>query len=61
MDDEQLARVSEVLGTRGLKATVDKAFVEVLAVHARRELAKQLASMHGLDLQDQEVMKRAWE
>jgi Arc/MetJ family transcription regulator len=61
IDDQQLERVSRVLGTRGLKATVDRAFEEVLAIDARRALSRQLKEMDGLDLDRPEVMNRAWE
>ena len=59
-DEELLARAQRVLGTRGLKATVARAFEEVLAVDARRRAIEQLQQMDGLDLDDPEVMAGAW-
>ena len=49
-----------VLGTRGLKATVQRAFEEVLALDARRRAIQQLQHMDGLDLDRPEVMAQAW-
>ena len=47
VDDEKLAAVRELLGTRTLKATVDEAFDEVLALAARRRarIDTELADM----------------
>ena len=59
--DEALFRQAQaVLGTRGLKATVHRAFQEVLATAARREAVRQLREMDGLDLDNEEVMAGAW-
>jgi Arc/MetJ family transcription regulator len=60
VDDELLARASAALGTRGLKATMHRAFEEVLALDARRRAIEQLATMDGLDLDRPEVMAKAW-
>lgn len=49
-----------VLGTRGLKATVHRAFVEVLALDARERAIRQLRAMDGLDLDRFEVVATAW-
>ena len=59
-DEELFARAQRVLGTRGLKATVTRAFEEVLALDARRRAIEQLQQMDGLDLDDPEVTDRAW-
>jgi Arc/MetJ family transcription regulator len=59
-DEELFARTRDVLGTRGLKATVQRAFEEVLALHARRQVIEQLQAMDGLDLDRPEVMAEAW-
>ena len=59
-DEEQFARAQRVLGTRGLKATVARAFEEMLALDARRRAVEQLQQMDGLDLDDPEVMAGAW-
>jgi Arc/MetJ family transcription regulator len=60
IDDELFERVKEVLGTRGLKATVQCAFQEVIALDARRRSLRQLREMDGLDLDKPEVMADAW-
>ena len=60
LDEELFAQAQRVLGTRGLKATVARAFEEVLAVDARRRAIEQLQQMDGLDLDDPEVMASAW-
>ena len=59
-DEELFARAQLVLGTRGLKATVNRAFEEVLALDARRRAVDQLRQLDGLDLDDAEVMAGAW-
>lgn len=60
IDDDLVARASAVLGTRGLKATVDAALNEVVAREARMRLVERLRTMDGLDLDDDEVMACAW-
>jgi Arc/MetJ family transcription regulator len=52
VDDELLARAQAVLGTRGLKDTVDAALTEVVRAELRRQLADQLESGEGLDFSD---------
>lgn len=59
-DEELYDRTREALGTRGLKATVHRAFEEVLALQARRRAIQQLQDMDGLDLDQPEVMAEAW-
>jgi hypothetical protein len=59
-DEELFERTRDVLGTRGLKATVRRAFEEVLAMDARRRAIRQLREMEGLDLDRPEVMLEAW-
>jgi Arc/MetJ family transcription regulator len=60
IDEALFERTREVLGTRGLKATVQRAFEEVLASDARRRAIAQLATMSGLDLDNPDVMTTAW-
>ena len=60
MDEDLLERVSEILGTRGIKGTIDAALREVVAMDARRKVIKQLRAMDGLDLNRPEVMENAW-
>lgn len=60
VDEAKLRRVRSVLGTNGIKDTIDRALDEVLALEARRRLVERLRSMEGLDLDDPEVMACAW-
>ena len=60
IDEELLARASAILGTRGLKATVQRALEEVVAREARRPFAERLQARDGLELDDPDVMARAW-
>ncbi|MGF1665165.1 MAG: type II toxin-antitoxin system VapB family antitoxin [Acidimicrobiia bacterium] len=49
IDDERLAEVQNILGTTGLKDTIDRAFDEVLRAELRRRLAERIASGDGID------------
>ena len=60
VDDQLFERARDVLGTKGLKATVQRAFEEILAIDARRRTIEQLESMSGLDLADSPIMAAAW-
>ena len=60
VDEALLRRASAVLGTNGLKATVDRALQEVIAADGRRRFAERLREMRGLDLDDPQVMDAAW-
>ena len=60
IDDALIEQVSEILGTRGLKATVDEALLEIIRLDARRKAIRQLREMDGLDLDNEEVMAQAW-
>jgi Arc/MetJ family transcription regulator len=51
--------VAAVLGTKGLKATVDAAFDVVLRQHAGRELVR-LVHEGGIELTNEQVERRAW-
>jgi hypothetical protein len=60
VDDEKLDAVRALLGTSTLKATVDEAFDEVLALHQRRN---DLLAERGVDvaaLADPETRHAAW-
>jgi Arc/MetJ family transcription regulator len=59
-DEELFERTRDALGTRGLKATVQRAFEEILALQVRRRAIQQLQEMDGLDLDDPDVMAGAW-
>ena len=60
IDEELVQRAQEALGTHGLKATVDKALQEAVALSARRRAIEQLRTMSGLELDNPEVMAGAW-
>ena len=51
--------VAALLGTKGLKATVDAAFDAVLRQHAGRELVR-LAQEGGIEITNDEVENQAW-
>lgn len=60
IDDELVRQAQAALGTRGLKATVDRALQEAIAVAARKRAIEQLRTMSGLELDNPEVMAGAW-
>jgi len=59
-DEDLFERARTVLGTRGVKATVQRAFEEVLTLDARRRVIRRLQQMDGLDLDRPDVMTDAW-
>ena len=60
IDDDLVRRAANVLGTGGLKATVDAALQEVVAADARRRFVERLRVMRGLDLDQPDIMAGAW-
>jgi Arc/MetJ family transcription regulator len=60
VDDELVARAGAILGTRGLKATVQRALEEVVAREARRRFAERLRSMDGVELDNPDLIAEAW-
>jgi len=60
IDDELVRRAQTVLGTRGIKDTVDRALEEVIALGARRALIERLETQRGLDIGDDTLADRAW-
>lgn len=60
VDEKLLKEVQEVLETRTLRETIERAFLEILRARARREEIEALTSMENLDLDDAEVMRGAW-
>jgi hypothetical protein len=60
VDDAKLERARELLGTKGIRETIDRALDEVIALDMRRRFADRLRAMEGLDLDDSEVMDQAW-
>lgn len=49
VDDAKLERVQRVLGTTGLRDTVERAFDEVLRADGRRRLAERIMTGQGID------------
>lgn len=60
IDDEVLEEARAILGTSGIKDTIDAALNEILAFEARRRDIERMTTMRGLDLDDPEVMAQAW-
>lgn len=60
VNDTKVDEVRQVLGTRTLKETIDRAFDTVLANVATERLIRRLQRMDGLDLADPAVMESAW-
>jgi Arc/MetJ family transcription regulator len=63
LDDEQLRQVQRVLGTSGVKATIERAFDEVLRADLRRRLAARIRSGIGIDRAEEvfeNSRRRAW-
>jgi Arc/MetJ family transcription regulator len=58
IDEDMLAKAREILGTRGVKDTVNEALLEVV----RREAGKRLISWwkENEDLRNPEIMRHAW-
>jgi len=61
IDEELLSRTQRVLGTTGVKDTVDRAFEEVLQADLRRRLAERVRSGKGID-RGEEILSavRTW-
>jgi len=60
INDDLLDRAREILGAETMKATVNGALDELVRMDLRRQHAERLASMRGLDLDNAEIMARAW-
>jgi Arc/MetJ family transcription regulator len=60
VDDDKLNAVRDLLGTRTLKATVDEAFDEVLALHVRRQALLVDSGFDASELADPEARQSAW-
>jgi Arc/MetJ family transcription regulator len=61
IDDDYLATAQEVLGTATKKDTVNAALREVAALAARRRDLRRLISRSLPDLEDENVMRAAWQ
>ncbi len=60
VDDEKLDAVRDLLGTRTLKATVDEAFDEVLALAQRRRALLEAGGADAVALSDPDARRAAW-
>lgn len=60
VDDKKLGRARRILGTKGIRDTIERALDEVIAYQERRRAVDQLRTMEGLDLDDPEIMGKAW-
>ena len=60
LDERKLAKARKVLGTSGIKETIDRALDEVIASELRRRAFERLRTLKGLALDNPEVMARAW-
>lgn len=60
LDPKKLAKVRRILGTTGIKDTVERAFDEILAMELRKRAVARLISQEGIDLADPDVMAAAW-
>ena len=49
IDDEKLHQVQQLLGTKGLKDTVERAFDEIIKADLRRQLAERIRTGEGFD------------
>ena len=58
IDEEMLAKAREILGTSGIKDTVDEALREVV----RQEAGRRLIALYkdNEDFGNPEIMERAW-
>jgi Arc/MetJ family transcription regulator len=52
LDDSRLASVQRILGTTGVKDTIEGAFDEVLRSDLRRRLARRVRTGEGIDRGD---------
>lgn len=60
IDDEKLAAVRRLLGTKTLKGTVDAALDEVLALDRRRRALLADRGVESTALADPEARQTAW-
>jgi Arc/MetJ family transcription regulator len=61
IDEESLAAAQQILGTATKKDTVNTALREVTALAARRRDLARLTSGALPDLEDEDVMRAAWQ
>lgn len=60
VDDAKLGAVRDLLGTKTLKATVDTAFDEVLALEERRRMLLLERGVDVAEFADPEERQAAW-
>lgn len=60
IDEDVLDRARQILGATTMKDTVNEALAEVVRLAERRAHADRLATMEGLDLDDDRIMAGAW-
>lgn len=60
IDPDLLAKAQKLLGASTMKETVNRSLEAVVVAERRRRHVDRLESMSGLDLDDEEVMARAW-
>jgi Arc/MetJ family transcription regulator len=60
IDEKKLSRARRILGTKGIKDTLEKALDEVLAMEVRKKAVARLIALEGIDLADADVMDGAW-
>jgi len=60
IDDELIAEARDVLGTKGIKDTIDQALNDVVRRAAGDRFIRLLRDTNGLDLLDPKVMASAW-
>jgi len=58
IDEVMLSQAREILGTRGVKDTVDEALREIVRHEAGKRLIARLKENE--DLRNPEIMERAW-
>lgn len=57
VDDEKVRQVQGILGTKGIKDTIDRALDEVLALEARR---REIDRLRKLTPRHLKLMRKAW-
>ena len=60
VDFAKVEAAKSVLGTHSLTDTIDAALDEVIKLHDRHQLVEMLFEPNRLDLDDSEVMAKAW-
>lgn len=60
IDDALLAQATNILGSSTMKEAVNQSLEHVVQAALRRRHAERLATMSGLDLDDDQVMAGAW-